>query len=223
MKQLLFYCLLLAGFFIVLPFFTLSYAATLELDPTTVSTTVGQTFSVKLKVNAGTQKVKSADAWVIYDKNILEAVSVDDGDYFGTDVPTSKDTSTAGKVYVSGMVSDETLPVSGTGIMATINFKALTDGTNVLEFDCTDGSTDGSMILQADDTATNLIECSKNVTSTVTVGNGATTTPATNNDLTPSSAVPTALPRSGVFENVTNLAIPGAILLIIGTAARLLL
>jgi hypothetical protein len=56
------------------------------------------------------------------------------------------------------------------------------------------------------------------------VGSGVAVTPTTDPELGPSAyPTPSTLPKSGVFDNVIKFAVPGAILLFIGTAARLLL
>jgi hypothetical protein len=221
MKKIFFSLSIALLFFYFGPIVSSAFAASLQLDPATVSTPAGEIFTVNVNVDAGTAKIKSADAYIIYDPKIVEAQSVADGTFFSV---VNKDVSTSGKAYVSGMVDDPTKPVTGTGTIATITFKALAEGTNALEFDCTAGSTNGSMIIADDDKDTNIIECTKNGASTVTVGSGVAVTPTTDPELGPSAyPTPSTLPKSGVFDNVIKFAVPGAILLFIGTAARLLL
>lgn len=207
-------------FFYFGPVVSSSFAASLQLDPTTVSTPAGELFQVKVDVEAGASKIKSADAYIIYDPKIVEAQSVADGTFFSI---VNKDVSVAGKAYVSGLVDDPMKPVTGTGTIATITFKALVEGTNALEFDCTAGSTNGSMIIADDDKDTNIIECTKNGTSTVTVGSGVAATPTPGTEDLTAYPTPSTLPRSGVFDNVIKFAVPGAILLFVGTAVRMLL
>lgn len=220
MKTILFFVSAMIIFFVFAPITYSVFGATLKFDPETVATSSGKTFTVKVNITAGVDKIKSADAWIIYDPKILEPQTVEDGTFFNQ---VFSELSTSGKASVTGLQDDPTKPVTGTGTIATITFKALTNGTDSLTFDCTDGSTEGSMILKADDDAeTNIIECSKNRTSAITVGSGA--------DITPTIAIeptdvqtPSTLPKSGAFENVIKFAVPGMILLLIGGAARLLL
>lgn len=200
--------------------FTGAFAASFQLDPTAISTPSGSTFDVKVTIDTGTDTIKSADAWILYDPTVLEAQTVTDGTFFTPATSSvNHDLSTSGKVYISGLINDPTNPLKGKGTMGTITFKALNDGTNTLKFDCTDGSTTSSLILKADTTTdTNIITCAQNGTSTITVGTGANTTP-TGNNLTPA---PSELPKSGVFENVIKFAAPGTALLLIGLALKLL-
>lgn len=221
MKKIFFSLSIVLIFFYSGPLIYSAFAASLQLDPAAVSTPAGEIFTIKVDVDAGKDKIKSADAYIVYDPKIVEPQSVADGTFFSV---VNKDLSTSGKAYVSGMIDDLSKPVTGTGTIATITFKALADGTDALEFDCAAGSTNGSMIIADDGKDTNIIDCTKNRTSTVTVGAGVTgrPTPAVD-DLTPYPAPPSQLPRSGVFDNVVKFAVPGAILLFIGGVVRLFL
>ncbi len=216
MKNFIIYFLFSGIFFFFFPLFSGAFATSLQLDPAEVSSPAGAIFKVKVNVNAGSEKIKSADAYIIYDPAILEPQAVGDGTFFAV---VNNDISTSGTVYVSGMVDDPTVPVTGTGTIATISFKGLIEGTNTLEFDCTEGSTNGSMIIDADANETNSIVCSENGTSAVTIGSGSTVEPTTSN----AEPTPSVLPKSGVFENVVKFAVPGMILFFIGTGIRLIL
>lgn len=212
-------------FIVIMPIFLSIKAASLQLDPATLSTPSGQTFTVNVNVSAGTDSIKSADAYIIYDPTILQAQSVTDGTFFGSSGVVNKDLSTSGKAYVSGMVSDPTQPVTGQGTMASITFSTLTDGTDTLKFDCTAGSSNSSTVIKADSTDTNLIDCTANGISVVTVGTGANANPTSTPEATvaPTVPMPSTLPKSGVFDNVVKFAVPGMILLLLGGAVRLML
>ena|SRR3989339_417921 len=194
------------GFFMFLPLFLSVQAAALKFDKTTVSTTNGGTFQIAVTVDPGSDALNSVDAYVSFDSTLLKATVVSAGTLFPT---VSNDISTSGKVYIAGMVNDPASSVSSAGTVATITFQALKDGTATLSFDC-----NTSKIIKNDINASNVIVCSTNGTSAVTIGGGGTQ---------PTSAPPSQLPQSGIFNNVAYIAIPGIILLLLGGVLKLVL
>ena len=194
------------GFFMFLPLFLSVQAAALKFDKTTVSTTNGGTFQVAVTVDPGSDALNSVDAYVSFDSTLLKATVVSAGTLFPT---VSNDISTSGKVYIAGMVNDPASSVSSAGTVATITFQALKDGTATLSFDC-----NTSKIIKNDINASNVIVCSTNGTSAVTIGGGGTQ---------PTSAPPSQLPQSGIFDNVVKFMVPGTIMLILGGILRLVL
>lgn len=222
-----FICLIVLIFFLLIgPIYAKTFAASLSLDPTNVATDSGKTFTLNINIDTGTDQVKSADAYILYDQNTLQAVSVTDGTFFGAGNPVNQDLSTPGRAYISGMVVDQTQPVQGQGTIASITFKALIDGADTLKFDCTDGNTTATDILKTD--GTDIIVCSANGTSSITVGTGGSTaTPSATlspgDTSVPTVTLPASLPKSGTVDNVVRFAVPGVILFIIGAGARLLL
>lgn len=203
MKKIIF---LLLIFFIFAPFFHQIMAASLKYDKTTVNVANGETFTISVIVDPSSDTVYSTDVYVNYDGSILKPTSVSAGSLFPT---VSNDISTTGKIYIAGMVNDPANSVTTSGTLATITFQALKEATTTLTFDCS-----SSKIVKNDINGTNVINCSQNGTTSVTVGGGGTV---------PTTETITELPQSGIFENVTKLAIPGAMLLFLGTALRLLL
>ncbi len=180
-------------------------AATLKFNQTTVSVAANGTFQISITVDPGSDQINSTDAWILYDSSVLKAESVANGTLFPT---VSNDIATAGKVYIAGMVDDPASAASGSGTLATITFQGLTNGTATLTFDCAT-----SKIVKNDINATNVMQCSQNGQATVTVGAGSATAAPT----------PSVLPKTGIFDNVVKLAVPGMILLFLGYAARLIL
>lgn len=225
-------------------------AAALRFDKTTNSVTNGNTFDVQVTIDPGSEQVTSTDAWIVYDKNILTVVSVKDGTYFPT---VLNDTTTAGKVYVAGLVNDPTEFKSGVGTVATITFRAAANGNATLSYLCDPNATETSKIIKNDINSTNIIECGSNGTQVVTVssGGGGGTTPTTapgqptstpfpttvaTITMTPTpttflpsptistlSASPSALPQSGVIENILSIALPGILLMTIGSVLKIML
>ena len=217
MKKIIIKIFSLAILFIIVPVFVGAVnAASLKFDQSTVSTTNGGTFQINVTVDPGSDSLSSVDAYVSFDSSLLKATVVTAGTLFPT---VSNDISTAGKVYIAGMVNDPASSISASGTLATITFQGLKDGTGTLSFDC-----NTSKIIKNDINASNVIVCSTNGTSAVTIGSGGG---GSNPTATPAPGAPTSapeeLPQSGVFDNVANIAIPGIILLLLGSVLRLVL
>lgn len=213
-------------FFVLVPALFSAEAAYLKFDKTTATAASGATFQVAVMVEPGTDSLSSTDVYVTYDATLLKATVVTSGTQFPT---VTNDIATAGKVYIAGMVNDPASSISTSGTLATITFQGLKDGSGTLAFDC-----NLSKIIKNDLNATNVISCSQNVSSAVTIGAGgggatsptATPTPGGSSgntgNTTPTTA-PSVLPQSGVFDNVAAVAIPGMIILFIGLGIRLIL
>jgi hypothetical protein len=208
------------GFFLIIPLFNFSLAATLQFDPTTVNTQADQTFEVKINVDAGSDQITSIDAYVLYDSNVLELSSVNDGTFFNT---VSKDISQSGKAYIAGMVDDPATSKTGSGTLATIVFRAKSNGSATLTFNCTQGLTTDSNITKNDLNATDLIQCDANGKSVITVGTGSSSRTSQPTSTPSSSSSSSQLPKTGIFDNVLKYSIPGVILLLIGTATKIIL
>lgn len=220
MKKLFIFVLFLL-FFTGAPLVFSVSAASFSFDPVTVKATKGVPFQVKLNIDTGTDEITSADAFIKFDKTILKATDVTDGTFFAAIFKEIK----TDMVYAAGMVEDQTQPVKGTGLVATITFEPLVDGTATITIDCT-----SSKILKTDNQSLerpNIIVCASNGTSAVTVGAGSSSNPAPTSSSNPapssSSKPPSELPKSGILENVMGIAIPGAILILIGSVVRVLL
>ncbi|MBI5126946.1 hypothetical protein HZA76_00630 [Candidatus Roizmanbacteria bacterium] len=209
MKKTLLLILLPIIFFFVSPYFKLSWAASLNFDKSTVTVGNGGTFQIAVTVDPTGENVSSADVYVSYDATALKATAVAAGSIFPT---VSNDISTSGKVYIAGMVNDAASSVSTAGTIATITFQALKEATATLSFDCTT-----SKVVKNDINATNVLNCSQNGSSTVTIGAGGS------NNTIPTPTTVETLPQSGVFDNVVKFAIPGMILLLLGSALRFVL
>lgn len=207
-KSLLFLVLL----FFILPIITSVKAASFSFDKSNYSVVLGETIQVQINIDAGSDEVNGADAYINYDNSFLSVENISAGEFFPT---VTNDTTNAGKIYIAGLVDDLTNPKTGSGTLATITFKGLKDGTANLSFDCNE-----SKIIKNDANATNILQCSSSDKAVVTVGSGnsgASDTTSTSDDQ------PATLPRSGVFDNLINFAIPGAILFLIGGGLKFLM
>lgn len=190
-------------------------AASLGYDRSSVNPNKDETFDISVKVNPTADSVTATDVYITYNSDVLSVQTIKPGNMFPT---VSNDTSVAGKIYIAGMVNDPATAISSEGVLATITFKAVKEGSSTLSFDCS-----SSTVVKNDADATNVLNCSSNGSVTVTVGSSsggsqpAPTTP-------PSAPVePQTLPKSGVFENVVKIAVPGSILLLVGSVLRMVL
>ncbi len=209
-----FFSLLITGMFIAPVVFGQVKAAYFKFDKTTVSANANDTFQLAVVIDAESDQLSSADSYVTYDSSVLEAQSVANGSFF----PTVTNNITSGKIYIAGMVDDAATSKTGSGTLATITFKALKSGSATAAFDC-----QSSKIIKNDINASNVMVCSKNGTSAVSVGGSSSTTATPTPGTYNGSPTPTALPKTGYFDEVPKLAVPGMILLFLGTMVRFLL
>ncbi len=195
-------------------------AAYLKFDKATVTTQANQTFTVDVIVDAGTDQITSTDIWVLYDPTALEAQLVTNGTFFSA----VTNNLSSGKVSITALIVEPGTYKTGAGTVATITFKALKDGTTDLTFDCRTDVSNSSKIIKNDVNATNIIACSQNVKTTVTVGAGGASSSSTSSYTPPASqTTPATLPQTGVFEHVAKFAAPGLLLLAAGIMLRFVL
>ena len=208
-------------FLTVFPLFQSVWAANLKFDKTTVSVANGATFQIAVTVDPAPDSVISTDVYISYDSTALKVNSVSAGTLFPT---VTNDTSTSGKVYIAGLVNDAANSITTAGTLATITFQALKEASVTLSFDCST-----SAVIKNDINATNVLNCSQNGTSAVTIGAGGssgsspTATPTPGGSSSGETETPAQLPQSGIMDNLVKFAIAGMILLFIGGGLRLLL
>ena len=209
MKNLLAAIIVTFLFLSTIPLWEKIQAAYLKFDQSTVSTSNGGTFQISVTVDPAGEGMNGTDVYVSYDASVLKATAVSAGSLFPY---VFNDIATSGKVYIAGTVTDPASSISTSGTVATITFQGLKDGTTTLSFDCST-----SKIVKDDTQVTNILNCSQNGSCAVTVGSGGGTNP------TPTPGSGGQLPTSGVIDNVIKFAVPGVILLILGSALRLVL
>jgi hypothetical protein len=189
-------------------------AATLQFEPTSFTVNSGQEFDVAVKAVLGSDSVTSVDAYVLYDKDLVEATKVTNGTFFPT---VLNSLTNAGRAYVAGMVDDPASSKTGTGTLATLTFKAKAKGAVTLRFDCTQGATNESNINKNDVNATDIIVCTNNGQATATVDGGAAAATGA-----PTPTTVTQLPQSGIMDNknVVIYAAIGSLLFLIGLGLK---
>lgn len=193
-----------------------AHAATLNFNPSSISTQQNATFTVDVIVDAGTEQITGTDVYVIYDPQYLELQTVTAGSFF----PKSDNMPSSGKLYVWGVIENQGEYKSGQGTLATLTFKTLKGGDTSVRYECNLSNTETSKILKNDINATNIINCGGNGTLLITspaTGSSGTST----NTGTSTTTTVTTLPQSGVYENVMMFSAAGITLLLIGAALRL--
>src|SRR3989338_1314293 len=153
-------------------------AAFLKFDSANVSLKPGDTFSINVTVDSGSDQITSAVAHIVFDASLLEAQSVTPGPFF----PSVIQNITAGKVSISGLVNSPGTYQTGSGTLGSITFKALKSGTASLSFYCQPILYNSSKIIKNDLNATNVIDCSQNGSTTVIVGSGGSVTKPDDDD-----------------------------------------
>jgi len=219
----LIFCLLFVFLFV---FFIPSRveAAFLKFDKTTTTVAVGSTFTLDVMVDAGSDQITSTDMWVVYDPTLLEVQTVSSGTFF----PSVANNVAAGKVYVAGLINETAAYKTGIGTVGTITFKGLKDGTATIAYDCRADVANSSKVIKNAVDPTNVIVCSQNISAVATVGVGGTAVVPTSAGTIPTSAYnsqtnPTALPQSGIMDEMPKLLIAGSLFVIFGVAMRVLL
>ena len=199
-------------FFLIPAFLGQTDAAFLTFDRDTVLANVGDIFDIQVVVDPGSEQISSNDAYVIYNPSILEALAVSPLLYF----PTVANNITTGRVYIAGMVDDPATYRTGSGAIAAVTFRALAEGAATLTFDCQPGVFNSSKIIKNDFNATNIIDCNQSGRASITVGTGLVGGSV-------NTTTPSGLPETGIFENISKVAVPGIILLMLGGVLRIIL
>jgi len=186
-------------------------AASLSFDPETADLNVGDSFSVSVNIDAGTDQVAGTDIYINYDETLFSLQSVTGASYF----PLVDNISSTGRLYISGVVANGGEYKTSTGTVATVVFKALAAGESNLEFDCDLSKTDTSKIVKNDINASNIIDCSLETPLTVTITDPDSTTTTT------TTTSKTSLPASGVLDGVYEYVAIGGLLLFLGVVIKL--
>lgn len=193
------------------------HAASLKFDQPSYSANTSETFDVEIQVDPGSEEITSVDAYVLYDSAVLQVEEVNEGSYF----PTVLNDLQTGRAYIAGLVDNPSDFKTGEGTIATITFRGLKDGTATLTYDCQTDTSGPSKIIKNDINATNIIACSQNGSAAVTIGaGGAVATSAPTSAPVQGGGSP---PVSGLWENIRNAALPGAVLIIVGGTIKFLL
>src|SRR3989344_1824210 len=142
-RTVAFVALSLAIFFYAAPSWGSVFAATLKFDPSTISTKVGETFTLDVVVDAEDKQILGVDAVIEFNASILEVESITDGDFLEIGI---KEFRQPGKIYIAGGGSSPGQSVTGKGTLATVQFKAKSAGSANVTYTCKTGETNESNI-----------------------------------------------------------------------------
>lgn len=196
-------------------------AASLKFDKGTVTAAVGDTFTLDATIDAGSDQITSTDMWILYDPALFEAQNASPAAFF----PAVTNNITSGKIYIAGLITDPGTYKTSTGTVAKITFKALKNGKATITYDCRVDASNSSKVIKNAVDPVNVINCAQNGTSIVTIGSGGInpTTAPQPTSLYQQQAQPTALPQSGLMDEMPKLMALGGFLVMIGVAMRFLL
>lgn len=213
-------------------------AATLSLSPSAGTFNKNCVFSLNILLNTANSQTDGTDAYLIYDASRFTATSILNGTTYSEYAGNSIDT-TLGRVWVSGLTSDQ--PFTGQGTFATVNFSVKATapaGSSQIRFDFDPNDktkTSDSNVIEHNNEA--VIDVLSSVTDgSYTIGTG-TACAATNPSSSPylgqgaigatSSASPSpspeVLPPAGSAQLTVTLAIMGITLTILGILGLALL
>ena len=182
-------------------------AGTMSLDPASASTPVGQTITVKVLINTGTDSATSADVVLKFNSQILSVSSITNGingenGFF----PDFFQNVSGDEIYIGSAVINPTDSRTGSGTLATIVFSGKSQGISDLTFDCTSGKTSDTNISKNDKNATDIVDCAALVKGQYSVGSGIAPTAAATPTRSP--AAPTAIPGTTNTPTPTSIRVP---------------
>ncbi len=177
-------------------------ATSLAFSPATISKKAGDTFSMDITIDTGPNQVVAAELHVVFDPAVLEAQTITNGPLFPNILASG--IVDRGTASITVGAQNATKPVTGTGSVATVKFKALAATATPASVRLAPNTFVGSL----GEGSTNVLTGSTPATVTITGGTPPGTTP------TPSPAVsptPTPTPRPGATPTPTpNVASPSA-------------
>ena len=108
-------------------------ATTLSVAPPGSPPSVDDIFNVNIQINTGINQALGADLLISFNKNVLECLAIGPGDFFDNPavIRNEIDNQTGTIRFAFGQFSGGK---SGTGILATISFKAISDGISPIDF-----------------------------------------------------------------------------------------
>lgn len=184
----------------------------LSFSPASGTYSVGEEFSVTVKMDSGSQVIGGADGVGTYDASILELLSIVKSPslvFSNTDDGGSCNVveSESGKFSFSCYSNSNSSSNSDSGDLVTFNFKGKAVGTGLAKFNCTQGSTTDSNITKTNPVG-DIITCSENVNGSYVIkaGSGVVTPTSTTVETTSNE-----LPKTGAVGATLGLILFGAI------------
>jgi len=192
---------------------------TLSLSPGSLMVNVGQTFNVNILLDTAGQAVDGVDIFYLhYNPQILEVqdadaatagVQIKTGSIFPSYLGNTVDPTT-GKISISGIVTPgSTTGYSGSGIFATVNFKALAAATSTsVYFDFTPGLTTDTNIAEHANPGHDILAAVNNGSYTINSGQSSLPLPSTPSTSTSTNSTSTSTKTSAPKTTSTSTITP---------------
>lgn len=176
-------------------------AAYIYLDPTSGTVNGSDKLEVKIRINTEGEKPTTTDAIITFDSQKLKVVEVREPGQSEKFFPRFFLNNKPNKIFVGSAILPQGTPQSGDGLIATIVFQGVTNGATIASVQCEDGkTTDSNITLKRNQRVTDIIDCSKATSTTITVSGvgGGDPTPTVAAATTPrptTTGTPSATPR----------------------------
>ena len=149
-------------------------AARVYFDPTSVTVSQTNEFTVQVKIDAETSQVIGSDAIVSYAGADLDVTSVSTGGYFPEF--TYANNASSGRLEIHGYVSSSDQSKTGAGTLASVKFKSnKNSGSSAISFSCAASGNETNIL---NTTGTNILSCAQvNQVAVSYTGSSTTNTP----------------------------------------------
>jgi hypothetical protein len=190
-------------------------ASYFTLTPSSGTYNVGDNISIVVGIDSGTDKVYSADLFMVFDASKLEFVDatsiLKDPPVFPFTKVVNNFDNTAGtfQVQLQPVSSNSNEAAPAKGDLVTLTFKAKAAGTGTLSFSCTGGNTMDTNIINQD--IADVVNCASNQSGSYTIqagDSGSVANPTSAAVATPTNA-PSQLPKTGVLTPTITLLVMG--------------
>ena len=156
-------------------------ATTLSFSPATITKKANETFPLEVRIDTAENQVVAAELHITYDPEKLEAQTITNGALFPNVLTSGK--VERGSASITVGAASATTPVKGTGSVAVVTFKALSQTTSPISVRFAATTFVGAL----GESAANVLISSTPATVTITGEGGAVATP------TPTGAAQTTI------------------------------
>ena len=173
-------------------------ATSLAFTPAAISKKVGDTFSMDITIDTGPNQVVAAELHLVFDPAALEAQTITNGPLFPNILASG--VVDRGTASITVGAQSATSPVTGTGTVATVKFKALAPTSAPISVRLAPNTFVGGL----GEGSTNVLTGSSPATVTITDASGATGTTTVTPSPTPAANLtPTPTLRAGITPTPT--------------------
>lgn len=177
-------------------------ATTISITPSTLTKKVGDEFTMEVHMDTAANQLVALQLNISYDPTKLEAEWIHNGTMFPNIISSGKVEN--GIVSIALSAQNTATPVTGTGLVATIDFKAIANTTTPVSVAFTKDTYAGAL---SEPSSTNVINLENNATVTIGGGTQGTVTPTpTGGTITP-SLTPSLSPTEAATDSATTSAV----------------